>query len=1334
MFGQGSPNLHRYSCRCWQPKQPNDRRYRYAHLLLALLFFASQTLHAAPQQNTPLTPMNQSGEAEAPIAGTPSTLQIADRPDEVTAPNDLQLRFAWGGGIPQQWQGKLTIENGTFTDSRVLAITSDAPSTVVKRGSELVINHRIATSYGGVDASIALQGEASIRLQLESPSGETFEQSWTMDQLVAGVNTSIDQQQNRISVSRTPVDQIRVDVNRPHLVFEPGETWRFSTKLQRSQLTNQKVGVNLSWKLDNIQLPVSHSATNLTTNENGTSKFETIEIAVPTEEGAHDLWIEYQPQVAKPTFGQFRRPKNIARRVQIVVVSQTAPTSDSDSDWQAIETLSAQRLRGSFRTSWPVPRMPGSKEPVRKGELAIVEIPESNPAVELATGASLTVPVPQSKTSRPIRVSLRYRSIAGTTLGINYLSSTQQVLHGMDSGVSVPKSVDEEQWLTHTFHVWPEETAGHIYISNDDLAVKAQIGELTFEAGPQRLPGNALPADATFDSPRRERMAFLESPDISGLFQAARQIDPQTGQALDDWNTFHSSIDRLTQHLKANFYDGAFVTVAADGSAIFPSFGIAPGPRFDSGLFSSEACDPIQKDVVELMLRMFDREGLKLVPVLTLNSTLQPLEALRETGPMTFDLIDFEGRNVDFDRSQLPIYNPLDRTLQGVCSQSTARFADRYASHNSFGGLALTCRPDCCTLLPGPRHGFDDTTLQRFIQNENIDSASFDVNALLNNDAENPQRDAWQTWRSQQMVQWYNDIAASVRKRQDHRLYLLPVDIDRNKEVASAMSPSLHRSGDFETVMKSLGLNLDATAHENGVVILSPKRIAPGLSLAQNRIGINIGQSHTAQQFFARQAGGSLFTHRGSWQRLDSGVAGSQSEDAAREKLYTIAGNANRRRYIEAIRKLDSRLIIDGGYSLPIGGDSDIAPILRIMRQLPAQPFEDIGESGVGPVCMRQLSVDGQHFFYAVNDSPWPVEVTALLGQKQLPQVLKASATSNGKAAPLMNFAGTEVLIEKSEGRNAIRIFLEPWSMFAGTATTNSAFNPYAIESFQVSLPEQIDSQLRKRLYQLKSKLAQAKVAKPMSQLLNGSFESFTDPNQSGWEFGNHDQANFDLDSAEFHEGKTSLSMQTEGNPVWIRSNTLQLPQTGRLSVSAWLRTTDATAQPKPRIAVEGVSDGENIYRFGTISSANEEARTLGTDWRRFVVHFDDLPNDLTNVRIGFDLMEAGQVSIDQVEVFDRWFDENDAVAMTQLLAGAGSQLQSEASLDGGRRVLESYWVQFLDQYAGQEEQEEVAEAKPKGRPLEIPFPTFEMPSFELPNLSPKVPKRIPLFQRLRTK
>ena len=1331
MFGQGRPNFHRHLCRCTQRRQSIACRYRCAlsdrhwrlgfpfalkfAFALALFFLISPGFLRAAQQDS---------------------VRLSAAVEEI--PSDLKLRFAWGGGIPQKWRGKLTIENGTFADSRVLAITSDAPSTVYKSGNELIINHRIASSYGGVDAAINLSGETAVRLNLESESGETFERSWTLDQLVAGVNESIDEQQNRISVSRTPGDRIRVNVKRPHLVFEPGETWSFETSLQRCGFADQKIISNFYWKRGNINLPVSKSPSGFTTDKNGSSESETVEVVIPDQEGAHDLWIECYPQPTKGTFGQFRRPKKITRRVQLIVVSKTAPNQENNATWIEFASFNSQQLRGN-RSPWPVPRRPGSKEPVRKGDLSLVSISDSNSesAVELAPNASLTVPVPQPKNaSGPIRVSLRYRSIPGTKLGVNYLSSSQQILHGMDSGVCVPNSRtstgQQPQWLSHTFHIWPEEQAGKIFISNDDQAVKAQIGELKFESGPQRLADKSQTQPAPSNMPRRERMAFLESPDFSGLFQAARRLDPQTGQALDDWSTFHDSIDRLTQHLKANHYDGAFVTIAADGSAIFPSFGLAPGPRFDSGLFSSEGCDPIQKDVVELMLRMFDRMELKLVPVVTLNSTLQSLEALREAELMSFDLIDFEGQSVGFDRSQVPIYNPLDRTLQGVCSQSISRFADRYGDHVSFGGLALSCRPDCCTMLPGTRHGLDNITVTRFLQSVNIDPAEFEIHSLLDNGQENPVREAWLQWRSKQMSQWYNDLASSVQKRSQQKLYLLPIDIDRNNEIAATMSPSLHRSGDFGLAMKNIGLNFEISDSES-VVVLAPKRIAPGLSLAQNRIGLNIDQSHTAQQFIAQRTGGLLFTHRGNWRRIDSGIPNSQTANAPRKQLYTVAGNSNRRRYIEAIRKFDSRLFIDGGHSLSFGGDESIEPILRILRELPAQRFEDIGDPGSGPVCMRQLSIDGENYFYAINDSPWPVEVTALLGQKQSPEVLQASANSNGKVPSLTTFEGTEVLLEKHESRNVIRIFLEPWSMFAGTSKTNSSFNPHAIESFQVSLPEQVDSQLRKRLYQLKSKLAKAKTAEPMSQLLNGNFESFSDPEQSGWEFGNHDQATFDLDSNEFRDGRTSLSMQTEGKPVWIRSNTLRLPETGRLSVSVWIRTSQPDAQPQPRIAVEGVSDGVNLYRFGTVGASrdNGEVSILDATWQRFVVHFDDLPLDMSNVRIGFDLMTKGQISIDQVEVFDRWFDENDSVAMTQLLAGAGSQLQSETSIDGGRRVLESYWVQFLDQYAGKEEQVvEVKEEKP--RAFELPLPAFEMPAFELPGLGPKKPKRVPLLHRFQ--
>lgn len=1342
MFGQGSPNFHRCPYRISLRRWSTARVCQYAlpkvreafkdcfhfTLKIAICFAILLLSHLGIDK------------PETGIAQEQNRLSAA----AVETPGDLKLRFAWGGGIPQKWQGKITIENGRFTANRVLAITSDAPSTVIQRSDELFINHRIATSYGGVDTSIELSGDTAIQLELTSPSGEAFKKSWTLEQLAAGVNEPVDNQQNRISVSRAPGDQIRVYPKRPHLVFEPGESWQFETGLQRCGLVDQNVRLKFYWKNpDSNRVPVAGILSELRTDALGSSVAQSVDMKVPNEEGVHDLWIELEPEKSRTSFGQFRRSTKQVRRVQIVVVSNTAPTSESTTDWKEIQSLTAQQLRGSFRVPWPVPRMPGSKEPIRKGDFNIVSVGESNSesAIKFGAEASLAIPVPQlpGKQTGPVRVTLKNRSIPGTKLGINYLSTTQQVLHGMDSGVSVPQYVGnggtDEAWLTHSFHIWPEDNPGQILVSNMNPLVQAQLGNIKFEAGPERLKSD----ESAFENSRaetgvlrRERMAFLESPDFSGLFQAQRTMDPQTGQALDDWNTFHSSIDRLTQYLKANFYDGAFVTIAADGSAIFPSFGLAPGPRFDSGVFSSQGCDPIQKDVVELMLRMFDREGLKLVPVLTLNSSLQQLESMRESDLMSFDLVNFEGQPVDFNRSQLPIYNPLDRTLQGVCSQSIARFASRYRNHRSFGGLALSCRPDCCTLLPGTRHGFDRTTMQRFTQSKNIDPASFELNELLVNDPSNETRSAWLTWRSEQMAQWYSDLAVSIRSEVHHRLYLLPIDINKKKAFVSAMSPSLHRSGDFNNVMQSIGLNLDANATQNGVVVLAPKQIAPGFSLAQNRIELNIEQSRNAEQFLAEKTGGSLFTHRGNWRRVDSGD--STVEGSTREQLFTIAGDANRRRYIEAIRKFDSRLFVDGGQSLSFGGESNIEPIVRILRQLPAQPFNDIGDADSGPVCMRQLSVEGQNYFYAVNDSPWPVEVTAWLGQKQLPQVLQASSNSNGKAAPLTTFSGEEVVLEQQNGRTVVRMFLEPWSMFAGTSQTNSAFNPYAIESFDVSLPEQLDSQLRKRLHQLKSKLAKAKTAKPVSQLLNGSFESFVDPNRSGWEFGNHEQANFDLDSSNARDGRTSLSMQTEGKPVWIRSNTMQHSETGRISVSAWLRTNDPESQPQPRISVEGFSDGESIYRFGTIgvSLSDAAAKSLDTDWRRFVVHFDDLPNDITNLRIGFDLMEKGQISIDQVEVFDRWFDENDAVAMTQLLAGAGSQLQSDASIDDARRVLESYWVQFLDQYSGKEEQVVEEEEKQTARPFEIPLPSFELPPFELPNLTPKKAKRVPLFQRFQ--
>ena len=81
-------------------------------------------------------------------------------------------------------------------------------------------------------------------------------------------------------------------------------------------------------------------------------------------------------------------------------------------------------------------------------------------------------------------------------------------------------------------------------------------------------------------------------------------------------------------------YGGLMLSVFADGSTIYPSAVVEPTPRYDTGTFLAGGQDPMRKDVLEMLLRLFDREGLSLVPAVEFASPLPELEAvLRRGGP-----------------------------------------------------------------------------------------------------------------------------------------------------------------------------------------------------------------------------------------------------------------------------------------------------------------------------------------------------------------------------------------------------------------------------------------------------------------------------------------------------------------------------------------------------------------------------------------------------------------------------------------------------------------------------------------------------------------------------
>jgi len=221
--------------------------------------------------------------------------------------------------------------------------------------------------------------------------------------------------------------------------------------------------------------------------------------------------------------------------------------------------------------------------------------------------------------------------------------------------------------------------------------------------------------------------------------------------------------------------------------------------------------------------------------------------------------------------------------------------------------------------------------------------------------------------------------------------------------------------------------------------------------------------------------------------------------------------------------------------------------------------------------------------------------------------------------------------------------------------------------------------------------------------LENADFELFGQPSMKGWDLGQQSTAKIGLETQQAYQGRVSLQMKSDdANPVWIRSNSFEPPATGRLSVSVWLRTDDPDRQPPLRLAVEGKLGEANYYRFGSVGSLspNAQSNQISEQWQRFAVHFDDLPVDrLTNLRIGFDLMGQGQVHLDRVEVYDRWFDENDSKAITQRLASCGPLLANPVTFESCRRQLGDYWLRFLDENFGEDEPAENLESPPPVAP-----------------------------------
>jgi Glycosyl hydrolase-like 10 len=1190
----------------------------------------------------------------------------------------MRLRLTWGGGSDEVWRAVIRPSEGAINSIDVLGLTSDTPGSTSLDEQQLIVAVPSSCNFGGVDFTLLAPLSATVNLEIWSTAHPEQKVTRTveLEELRGqGIGGPLDQQGNRFLLTRAPGDQIQVDIHREHLVFGPRENWKL--KIQPALAAQS---LNKSARM--VGKITSHSSSNqvvktltaeLNVDRYGHCEPFEWEFEVPDREGVFDMTIEIESKWYQAAFSAPRA----LRKIQFLVLENQPPVVPEIVRWDAPVEIDLNRTL-NINTAKLSPLYDPFKILPK-----VQSADRSRSVSELRAGEWQAIPLSLPQTDRPFKIRVEFDATPKLELGLSILEPDRDgnlTNFGFNSGTVHKNDLASEKeqkgpaTATHEMLFWPNQSNPVLLLANRSSRSSLTVRKIELIGGPARLGNEISPPISG-----RKILAFNELPLFAENFAGQKSLDPITNEALEDWQTFYQSADRLIQYLKHSGHNGMMLAVNAQGGTLYPSQLWQSTPRFDSGRFFSSGQDPVQKDLLEMLFRMFDREGLQLVPAVTFATPLPQVEqAIRDGSDPSCLLVDYRGQ-LSNDPAIPQRYNPLSPTVQKATSQIVEEMLERYSSHQSFSGLAVVCRDDTFAILPGKRWGFDLVSMQRFVDEEMDGQVVLDdgnQSAFITDRLLGDLRTEWTSWRCEQLhllyQRWENLLSKHAPQA---KLYLAAVDVFRSGELASGFSPSMRQPADLVESLREIGWDRELWAAHENLVVLQPHRVAPTESLSEQRVEIHLAHSRQSQGAFGNQPAGSLFTHRDGWvhwRGLNEQVPGLNSVDVYRMQPVDYSESSSRQRYAEALFRNDTRLLIDGGWTLSTKDDDQFRQFAEAYSQLPNETFENIppksASQSARPVAVRHLTTADGAMSYVVNSSPWICRVTLHLEQSPRRQ------SNDFQVFP-------KTLVPTfDQDTSTCAVALEPYSLICLKSPDHRLIN------YEVSLSENAAATLRRHLHFLQGKLTTATEVKPLKVLLNPELNRTS--GDQGWTFNAQPAQHIEFISVENESDNEALLLESRDSVTWVRSNWFLNTETGRITIAARLRTADSQLQPPLRISIESDAPRADYYRFaavGSLAPSHEADNQLDQNWRQFVVHFDDLPLDPSaKLRIGFDLMGAGQVAVDRVEVYDRWFEKNELQAMTQMLASVGPLLSDSETVDLGRFILEGYWPRFIGEMLGE--------------------------------------------------
>lgn len=1246
-------------------------------------------------------------------------------------PLDLTLRFQWTCQAPTEIDGEIIASQGQLETPQNLSMDAGTTGGFWLRDDRRSLRIRprgapqrlgLQTRYqGDRDGPIVLRLTLRGVAEAAPPAGEvgkSVEITLKPEELCTG-----DWEQRiapgvQLHISRAPSDSLRLRLGTSDaMVFSASEKVPLrmtASAIGSSQARALELRLELRRDGDSSKaphwertIPLEPEAVETLTSSPSAVELDAGMLEMPESEGVYTLIARLVPSGASSIVNRLSHPDlfvssdSVAQRsVQFVVLAPAPPPADPtpmsevarlrplDRNWIGVgsinaisgkplgrETYDGRDVAALAPGDWLAQPIPIS-EP-GKPHVVVVRYPADRP---LKIGVSVRQPDAAGGTS-PLGVDSGVVDEPGTT-SFDFQTATSG---GTASGGTAGATGAANRWGQHRVVFWPRSRQAVVVVTNADSRQSARIESIAVEAGPARLGGGAT-------DPSTGRMAaiYLDKPLMPDAFGCDRAVDPRGSAALEDWTTFLQAGLRLVDYVQASGANAAVVTVASEGAALYPTDVLAATPRYDRGIFFSDGRDPVRKDVLELLLRLFDRAGLRLIAGVELATPLPALEAALED-PRTavgLEWRDAVGRRYVEGRPPrhglAPYYNVLDPRAEDQVAAVVDELVGRYAHHSSLSGVGLHLGPQTYVQLPSAQWGRDARTLERLRGDWSAGSTASPppsgtaIHAWLDGDGAQ-----WHSqWRQRQLGNLFERLAARTA---DRPLLLLTADF---------VSPANGEGGDAH------GLDWRHLATRPGVMPMRLIReqllIEPAHRIVDAKMNEDFGWDALLGETspgastpaplveLARESvAGSLLFRPPTEQKvtLHAGVL-PWDRSGKSLTLFTHAvpgGDAYRMRLARLLDSVDARVIAVGGWTPSVGQEALGRSFLATFGQLPAAEFRSVppDDDAARVVRVRQYRGADGLYIYAVNTAPWAMRVRIATNAPPGSPVRRLGPASQSESDPQQWEVGSR--FAGSGGAVAPGGATTTWAgeLAAGELIALRVAGPAAEVAAWSGSPAsatRVAEQLAVQVEDLSARVAILGRPREFPSLQNGGFEGGSEERIDGWLRAQHPAGcvRFTRDCI---EGERAIVLRNEARPAartWLLSEPLPTPETGRIAVSFRARSLAGAA--RVRVAVEG------RVREMALRRSIEIELPAGGEWPHEAswLKVSDLPDgEVEELRLAIDLITPGEIALDDIRLYDFYLTDRERSELQRQTFVAVERMR-RGDFSAAARLLDSHWARYL--------------------------------------------------------